>query len=100
MQQTLSPKIAIAAIAGLIVIVGAVFFFVTRSPAGSSAGQSSSGAGIPPDIQKEIGARMGGVTAPAKGGQPQGGAPAGMMPPGAPGGMIAPPAGAAGMGGR
>ncbi|WP_395094455.1 hypothetical protein [Armatimonas sp.] len=101
MKQSLSPGIIVGAIVGLIAVVGVIFFFATRSPAGINEGQASGG-GIPPEIQKQIQQQMSGAgaTAPATNGGRPAGAPGGMMPPGAPGGMIAPPPGASGMGGR
>jgi hypothetical protein len=95
MKQSLSPAMILGAIVGLIAIVGGVFLVATRSPAGSEEGKPS-GAGIPPEVQKQIQQQMqsGGG---GGGGRPVG-APGGPSM-GAPGGLMAPPS-ASGMGGR
>ena len=65
MKQSLSPGIIVGALVALLAVVGGIFFFVNRSPAGTSAGQASGG-GIPPEIQKQIQQQMsrGNGTAP------------------------------------
>lgn len=62
-KQSLSPTMVVGTLIGVLVITSVIAFWLTRSPAGSLEGQTR-GAGIPPEIAKEIAERMSAARSP------------------------------------
>jgi len=73
LKNEISPKMVVGAIVGVLVVVGAIFFFVARSGGGAGSLEGQKPPGMPSDVSAEWNKRMGGTNMTGPGaGQPGG----------------------------